>query len=234
MSKQFTEEQTQWLKDNYFKFEYVRILKDVYNFTFNESRTTDTIKHKCRKMGLTRGRLYTKEMDKWLIENIGSYSRKELLEMFNKKFQQKRTEDCLKVHCNRELNIYFKDSEERYRNTRSISQQLPLGTEVKRGGYIWVKVSDKSCVSSERAGYVNWKPKHHIVWEKCYGELPQDKQIIFLNQNKEDCAIENLYAVSRSVNAIMVKNKWYTTSREHTLTAIRWCELHFIRKESED
>lgn len=231
MSKQFSNEQMQWLKDNYYCYEYVRILTDVYNLTFGEKRTVDTIKHKCRSMGLSKGRLYTEIMNKWLVDNINHYSRKELTEKFNKEFSQKRTEDCLKVHCNRELKLFFSDDVERCRKTRSKSQQLPLGTETKRNGYIWVKVSDECYDSSQKAGYKNWKPKHHIVWEEHYGELPKDKMIIFLNQNKEDCTIENLYAVSDFVNAIMIRNNWYTLNRIHTLTAIRWCELHYATKQ---
>lgn len=230
MSKPFSKKQVQWLIDNYSAFEYVRILTEVYNATFGESRTVDTIKHKCRSLGLSKGRNYTEEMDKWLIDNIDRYSRKELVKEFNEKFGQNRTEECLKVHCNRELNIYFRTNEERYTETRSKVQQMPIGTEVIRNGYVWVKVSDDVHKADEKAGYVNWKPKHLLVWENHHGKLPEGKMVIFLNQNKEDCSIENLYAVDKRINAVMVKNKWYTFSREHTMTAIKWCELHFVLK----
>lgn len=230
MSKQFSSEQIQWLKDNYFCFEYIRILTDVYNTTFNEQRSVDTIKHKCRMLGLQKGRQYTEEMDRWLIDNIDNYSRKELVKAFNDEFHQRRTEDCLKAHCNRELKIYFKDNEDRYTKARSRVQQFPIGAETIRNGYVWVKVADDCYKATDYAGYKNWKPKHQIVWEQQYGEIPEDKMIVFLNQDKLDCSLENLYAISKSANAIMIKNKWYTHSREHTLTAIKWCELHCIAK----
>ena len=81
---------------------------------------------------------------------------------------------------------------------------------------------------------VNWRQKSHIVWEQHYGSAPPEGYTIaFLNRDTKDCRIENLYAVSPRVMREMSKKKWWSTDRELTLAAIRWCELFYAMKEAE-
>ncbi len=53
-------------------------------------------------------------------------------------------------------------------------------------GYVWVRISEK-----------NWAQKHRIVWENYFGKIPSGTNIQFRDCNRQNCAIENLYAITR-------------------------------------
>lgn len=55
--------------------------------------------------------------------------------------------------------------------------------------------------------------------------------VIHLDGNKLNCDIDNLYCIPKKFRALMNKNHWYTDSREHTLTAIKWCELYYALRK---
>lgn len=44
-----------------------------------------------------------------------------------------------------------------------------------------------------REGLRGWDPKHKVVWEAYNGEVPKGYCISFLNGDKQDCRIQNLY-----------------------------------------
>ena len=87
---------------------------------------------------------------------------------------------------------------------------------------------------SHISGYAEpyWIPIQKKIWQDHYGEVPEGKMVIFLDGDRENLDIENLYCIDRRISAIMAANKWYTNSRDHTLTAIKWCELHYAMKDS--
>ena len=176
-----------------------------------------------------RGRKFTAEQDAWLLEQAPHLSRKETTRLFNELFDDNRTEEVLKVHCNRELEI------KRTKTTRANSQRTrcdvkPIGAETVYNGYTFVKVTDENMGNF----YDNWELKQRVLWRKLHGEIPPKHQVIFLNRDRSDFNEENLYCVSSAINAIMIKNKWYSTDRNITLTAIKWCELHFALKGAND
>ena len=54
-------------------------------------------------------------------------------------------------------------------------------------GYIEVRVSERKFVQ-----------KHRIIWEQHNGKIPAGTNIQFKDGNRQNCAIENLYAITRS------------------------------------
>ena len=173
------------------------------------------------------GRAFSAEQDAWLIANAPHLSRKETTKRFNELFGDNRTEDVLKVHCNRELGI------KRTATTRAHSLSIkgdasPIGAETIYQGFTFVKISNDFV--GKNSFYRNWELKQRVIWRQLHGEIPPNHQIIFLNHDRSDFRDENLYCVSPAVNAIMVRNKWYSTERDVTLTAIKLCELHFALK----
>ena len=226
--KPFTDEQSKWLIDHYWDYKYVRLLKDEFNKVYGENRTTDTIKHKCRRLGLSRGRLFSEEQDKWIADNINLYSRKELTKAFNDKFSQNRTEDVLKVHCNRELGLKFSDNKERLSDLQSNRQKEPIGTikifsqgEKKRA---YIKVRDE-----KHAGFSNYKSYAVHLFEQSNGKLQDDYCVIFLDGDTMNVALENLYAVSKKAHRLYSLMSRYikgiTEDTELKKTALMYCEL---------
>ena len=229
MGKPFTAEQDDWLRRNHSAEKLIRELTAEFNATFGEDRSADTMKHHCRKLMLQRNnRFFSEEEDRWLSEHSRDGSYLEVAAEFNRVFGQNRTPGVIKVHCNRALHAGFKN--------QKYSNSFPIGTEVIRCGFVWVKVSNIHCEKSGKmtSSVVNWRQKSHIVWEQHYGSAPPEGYtIVFLNRDTKDCRIENLYAVSPRVMREMSKKKWWSTDRELTLAAIRWCELFYAMKEAE-
>ena len=81
----------------------------------------------------------------------------------------------------------------------------PIGYErTDADGYTWVKIA----LSKSHPGCNdNWRPKHHIEWEKANGQpVPDGCNIVFANHDKTDYSHENLVAVPRSIWSIIVRN----------------------------
>jgi len=91
-----------------------------------------------------------------------------------------------------------------------------VGAEaITRDGYIKVKVAEPN----------KWELKHWLVWEKVNGPVPKGYCIIFMNQNKTDCRLENLQLISRKVHAIMCKAHSYSEYQEVTAVGVQVAKL---------
>lgn len=68
----------------------------------------------------------------------------------------------------------------------------PVGTEVLRDGYVWVKVRDDL-----RPARRNWISKHQHCWEQAHGPLPAGHIVRFRDGTRR-VALDNLECVSRA------------------------------------
>ena len=80
----------------------------------------------------------------------------------------------------------------------------------------------------------NWVKKGKLVLEEAYGEIPDDKLIIFLDKDHKNCNLSNLYVTDRKINFMMSKNNWHFENPELTLAALKWCELYYAIKQKRD
>lgn len=181
---------------------------------------------------MVRKKHYTKEQEKWLRSSISQYdSFSELTNAFNKHFNEDRKVTSVQEKCNKRLKLKINKNAGRFKD-RNRKEQLPIGTIRKGGnGSVYIKVKDSFL--SYQSGYEEpyWLPIQKKVWQDHYGDVPDGKMVIFLDGNRENLDINNLYCIDRRISAIMAKNRWYMNNREHTLTAIKWCELHYALKE---
>lgn len=181
---------------------------------------------------------YTLDEDGWLTENIDRYTYPELTVQFNARYGTniKSVSD----RCIKRLGLHKKiNSGNCPKGVRRCTNTLPVGSESFDGHTLWIKLNDKVNECPKRRNPskhhdVNWARKAHHVWEKKYGALKKGSVIVFLNKNPKDCVIDNLYSTTRKVNFMMAKNGWYTESREHTLVALKWCELYYVMKENRE
>ena len=94
-----------------------------------------------------------------------------------------------------------------WKKGHSPHNQVPVGTEIVREGYVWVKVGEPN----------RWRAKHRIIYEQIHGEkLGQDDVIIFLDGDATNMAPDNLEKISRSENS--VANRWGLRSPDPELT----------------
>lgn len=237
MDVKYSEKQINWLMDNYTIYHsYSDIAKD-FNTVFKTNKTESAIRQKMTK-GLKlylitekNAQHYTNEQEDWLKNNyikFNSYA--ELTYEFNYVFKRNKPIEAIREKCNKYLRLSGIPNPTSYKKG-NIRCQLPIGTIKKTGYGTYIKVKDS--VLSYMSGYQEpyWIPLQKKIWIDHYGEVPKGKMVIFLDGNRNNFDIDNLYCIDRKISAVMASNKWYTNSREHTLTAIKWCELYYETKE---
>lgn len=74
----------------------------------------------------------------------------------------------------------------------------PLGAEAVMGGILYVKTDEKPINGSGRNTLVNWTPKHRILWEEAYGEVPKKSIFIYKDGDRSNVTLDNLICIPRS------------------------------------
>lgn len=187
---------------------------------------------------MEKRRLWTDEESDWLRNNIAELSYKELTKTFNKKFERNLSVTAVEHKCARlGINHGKKTTFEKGKHN-PCSMTLPIGAETISAGKVYVKVSDAPLsggrLSGGRTRYAeggNFVQKNRYIYEQHHGPIPKGYMIVSLVNDRNNFEPQNLYATTRAVNMMMCQNKWYTESRENTLTAIKYCELQFALKK---
>lgn len=197
---------------------------------------------------------YTAEQERFLKENAPKMSRKELTALFNAEFGTNRSMSAVKAYCNKrgyhssndgrfkpgniswqkglrgeEFKSHF--TEESFK--RSIECML-RGKRTRKIGDEIIKNGEPFIVTSLEYGvpfHDRRKPKRRVVWEQLHGEIPKGHCIICLDGNPMNCEPDNLYCLPIKYRTLLSRNKWWSSDRELTLAAIKWCELHYAIKE---
>jgi hypothetical protein len=74
---------------------------------------------------------------------------------------------------------------------------MPVGTVAKNtDGYWRVKLADPNV----------WAFKHRLLWEEAHGPIPDDMVVMFLDGNKDNCTLDNLAMVKRTVHCRINNN----------------------------
>lgn len=63
-----------------------------------------------------------------------------------------------------------------------------------------------------RLGEANWVPLHRHIWEQANGLIPENHIVIFLDDNTENTALENLRCISKAEN--MLRNSTHNYPEE--------------------
>lgn len=104
---------------------------------------------------------------------------------------------------------------------------VPVGTVLtKSDGYLWKKLE-----AEPKAGRYNWKQLHHIVWEEANGPVPETGVILFRDNDRKNCALENLTLVSRSELATMNRHGVKVTTPEGTDAKILIAKIRIAAKQ---
>ncbi len=145
------------------------------------------------------------------MKNV-NFTWKDIADEFNKTFNKNVEHRALSEHMTKTRKItrpsgINKGKFNGYTNTNTNS--MPIGTEIEKNGYIWVKVNNKRTSNrSERNDiyHFNWMPKHIYLWEKAHNEkLNAGEIIIFLDGNRKNFELDNLKKISRQTNATLAK-----------------------------
>lgn len=173
--------------------------------------------------------IYTDAEKEWLRENQDKMTRANLTKAFNEKFGASVKPTSISDICTKQLGLHRTVNDGRY--GKRPKEQLPIGTIRKSQVGTYIKVMDSQ--NGRFTGYKEpyWLPLQKKIYQDAYGEIEKGKMVCFLDGNTDNFDINNLYCIDRKISAIMSSNKWWTNNRENTLTAIKWCELHYALKE---
>lgn len=215
----YTKEQDEFLRNNRDRFTFQELANE-FNTKFKTSRTKSDIRYRClsKALGERKATTYSEEQDIFLSENKNKYRYKELAFLFNEKYKTDISADAIAAHVQR---------------TAGKKDGYDVGDEISILGYVWVKINNRrESGSPSFTSSVNWAKKNRYVYENFHGPIPDGKIIIFLDQNKNNCELNNLYCIDRSINAVMCKNRWFSTDPDLTLAAIKYCELFYALKQN--
>jgi hypothetical protein len=98
-------------------------------------------------------------------------------------------------------------------------------------GYLIEKVSDTG-TQRERFEFV-----HRMEWVKHYGPIPEGKKVSFLDGNKENCSIENLFLIDNDEHLEMIRRKLRFEDAELTAVGANIAKLNIAtrrRKNGKD
>lgn len=169
---------------------------------------------------------YTDEEKTFVRQNIGRYSSyRTLANAFCAEFGVKVSPSSISDLCTKRMHIGIGHSSTKFK-PGARTRAVPIGTIRKsQNGATYIKVSNQATGIS---GYSppDWIPLQMKIWEDAYGQVPQGCMICFLDCDRENFSLNNLYCIDRKISAILAKNKWYSTNPQITLAGIKFAELH--------
>ena len=142
-----------------------------------------------------RKKLLNEDELKYFKKIVKGHSNLEIRELFFKKYGKKLTQS----QVNNQKRTYNLKSDKPYRfDSKNNPNYKPIGHEYTTpDGYILVKVGQPS----------EYKFKHHIIWEKYYGKIPDDSYVMFLDQDKTNFDLDNLELIKKQdLRKIISKN----------------------------
>lgn len=210
-------------------------LTDLFNERFGTKQSLSSLQqHSVKTLAVylvteQTEKRFSDEEKQWLKNQFCSANGyADLTARFNARFGKNKTISAISDQCAKRLGLKGMKNVTRFGEVRR-KEQLPVGTvHVCSNGTTYIKARLLEDVFNF-TGYAEpyWLPIQKKVWQEHYGEVPKGKMVIFLDGNHENIDINNLYCIDRKISAVLARNRWYTGSREHTLTAIKWCELFY-------
>ena len=225
----YTAEEKEWLKENHSKFPTVKILTESFNNRFNCKVSISAVRQQCvNYLGIAFGDPqvdWSEEENEFILQNYGSYTFQELSQMIFDKFGRKVTWYGVRSHCYKTLGLKLDDPGKFAFRWK----QEPVGTEKVFEGYTWVKVYNEPGKRGSHDAYRNnWKMKHQIIWEQHHGPIPEGCQVIFLDRDRSNLNIENLYCIDKQALGYLTGNKMWRKYKSLLPVAIKWAELQSV------
>lgn len=231
MSKPYPKEVSDYIVNNYSLKSGKILCEDIrklFKFQLDEIK----LRQWASKHGLVKHPSYSSDQNQWLIDNCYKYPNSiSLTEDFNKRFNLNRTSSGLKAYLRKLV------PEHKFSHSGGLATgkgfsvtSKPVGSETFKGGYWWIKYNDKPLPKkyTTQDRYANWKMKHRYIWEKYHGDIPEGCKVIFLDGDRNNFSLDNLYcADTRALLYLMRNNMWYE-SGTLTLSAIKWAELKVL------
>lgn len=185
---------------------------------------------------------WTEEEKEYLKSIVFGRSHDEILKLMNEKFEYEFTKEQIKgviarnklitgrtghfekgiIPWNKGTKGVCKANKTTFKKGNKSWNYKPVGSErINSEGYTDVKIADPN----------KWKLKHHILWEKEVGSIPEGYVLVFADRNKQNIKIENLLLVNKKQILTMNANNLISEEAEVTKAGLNLAKL--INKISE-
>ena len=194
---------------------------------------------------------YTDDIINFLREIAPGKTYKEIVEIFNKKYDLEMTikklssllgkkkiktgtTGCFRkgfIPWNKGKKGYMGANKTSFKKGNKPKNWRPVGSErINDEGYTLIKVSN------EGGMWKRWALKHRVVWEQHHKKkIPKGSVIIFADGNKNNLNIENLICVTRNELKVLNRCRLISSVPELTKTGLNVVKLKIklaeIRKE---
>ena len=192
---------------------------------------------------------YTDDIIDFLREIAPGKTYKEVVEIFNKKYDLEMTTKKLSsllgrkkiktgtagcfrkgfIPWNKGKKGYMGANKTSFKKSNKPKNWRPVGSErIDSNEYTLIKVAEPN----------KWVFKHRMIYEQKYGEIPKGAVIIFADGNKNNLNIDNLLCVTRDELKVLNKCRLISSVPELTKTGLNVAKLKIklaeIRKEKKD
>lgn len=194
---------------------------------------------------------YTDDIINFLREIAPGKTYKEIVEIFNKKYDleittkklssllgrkkiKTGTTGCFRkgfIPWNKGKKGYMGANRTSFKKGNKPKNWRPIGSErINDEGYTLIKVSNKGGM------WKRWALKHRVVWEQHHKKkIPKGSVIIFADGNKNNLSIDNLLCVTREELKVLNRCRLISSVPELTKTGLNVAKLKIklaeIRKE---
>lgn len=229
---EYSPEQDAWLRENGER--NMGLVVEEYNARFGTMKTENALRCRMKYLQVDRSHApikgktrFTKEMVEFLDSLPRDMNYAEMARQLNAEFGTKAHRCAVQDICCKRLGFKRTGNSGQFTKGQAGITNLNVGTERDLNGYVFIKIADNKIegMHTYQKRKVNWVAKHRYIYEQNHGPIPKGWIVIFLDNDNRNFDPDNLYAVPRSIHARMCNNQWYTDSREHTLAAIKLCEL---------
>ena len=180
--------------------------------------------------GKTRRRYTGEEID-FLRKNAPGRHYREIVEMFNRKFEYqidtKKLRETLKNHKistgltgrfekgitphNKGRKYPGTGNKTTFRKGATPHNKMKVGEDaITTDGYVKTKIAEPDV----------WEFKHKLIWIKAHGPIPEKHSIIFADGNKLNLSIDNLLLVSKAELLMLNRKKLISENSELTKTGL--------------
>lgn len=165
---------------------------------------------------------YTAAMQDFIRQNAHGRQWYELADLFNAEFGTDKTPRQIQSQAH---DIGVRNGLMQ-KNKLGVGRYRPVGsTRLDKDGYVVIKVADPC----------TWRRAQLVEWEKYHEPIDIRKDmLLFLDGNRQNYHISNLYKISRKMIAIFNRNDlWRLVTPETIESVIQIAEMHSARWEAE-
>lgn len=165
---------------------------------------------------------YTAEMQDFIRNNAHGRQWHELADLFNAEFGTDKTPRQIQAQAH---DIGVRNGLMQ-KNKLGVGRYRPVGsTRLDKDGYVVIKIADPC----------TWRRAQLVEWEKYHEPIDIRKEmLLFLDGNRQNYHISNLYKISRKMIAIFNRNDlWRLITPDTIESVIQMAEMHKARWDAE-